>query len=121
MFATTSVVFRIPESFAENDFGEVQTTFRETVVDGCLYSPKKTSDDKFPAIYSDKTVVRVDIPKEFDEVLSNAILKISSDSPSIKNRWFRVIGNPIGLDPSNTPGDWNRFVLAVEINEDQEV
>ena len=110
MFATVDLIFKIPSVGTVSSLGEQTHATMNVLVKGCLYSPVSSDDRTFPHINHDRTVMRVDLPKEFTASLANA-------SVEIVGRIFKVQGDSGSYMPGNTPGNWNRFVYIVEVSD----
>lgn len=106
-------------TFAKDSFGnEVATYDGEPIETECSFAPglyrtASTDDSYQPADpHGDDTVMTFFFPKELDEELRGAIVRIDVGGGRVSE--FHVVGNPRSYMRDATPGDMSWSVEVVE-------
>ena len=104
MIRGTSVTVTKRTVASRDDMGEPVFSTTTTTVDNVLWHEASTDEmDESNRMFGVTCDLSLDFPKTFTDSLEGCLVTVGGDD-------YRVLGDPKGYMPENTPTPWNRPV-----------
>ena len=107
MIRGTSVTLTKRTMTGRDDMGEPVFATSTTTVDNVLWHEASTDEmDQSNRMFGVTCDLSLDFPKSFTDSLEGCTVPVCGDD-------YRILGDPKGYMPENTPTPWNRHAMAV--------
>jgi len=107
MIRGTDVTLTTRTVASRDEMGEPVFDVTTTTVGNVLWHEASTEDiDESNRMFGVTCDLSLDFPKAYTDSLEGAVVEVGGKA-------YRILGDPAGYMPENTPTPWNRRALAV--------